>query len=184
MTATKKPLLITLVITVLSVSSAFVPHSARTLNPLSKTSFIRNYVAVPSCLAVKKQLSVLKMAETPEEVEQLREKARKLREEAAELSSDSAKKAEADAKAKKDADWADETEEEVVVPLVKPAQGGALYDDQVEEFKDPLSDSMRQRLMREAQTGMDAEKPQTNVILYISIVVAALVALGGKGLLY
>ena len=43
---------------------------------------------------------------------------------------------------------------------------------------------MKARLMAEASTGLDSEKPQTNVILYISVVVAVLVALGGSGILY
>ena len=47
-----------------------------------------------------------------------------------------------------------------------------------------FSDDMKARLMREASTGLDADKPQTNVILYISVAVAILVALGGQGILY
>ena len=43
---------------------------------------------------------------------------------------------------------------------------------------------MKERLMREASTGLDADKKQTNVILYISIGVAILVILGGGGILY
>jgi len=43
---------------------------------------------------------------------------------------------------------------------------------------------MRARLLAEASTGLDSEKPQTNVILYISVVVAILVALGGQGILF
>ncbi len=45
-------------------------------------------------------------------------------------------------------------------------------------------DNMRARLMKEASTGLDAEQKQTNVILYICIAVAGLVALGGGGILY
>jgi hypothetical protein len=43
---------------------------------------------------------------------------------------------------------------------------------------------MRDRLIREASTGLDSEKKQTNVILYICVGVAVLVALGGSGILY
>ena len=43
---------------------------------------------------------------------------------------------------------------------------------------------MRAKLISEASTGLDSEKPQTNVILYISVVVVILVALGGSGILY
>ena len=54
----------------------------------------------------------------------------------------------------------------------------------VPEYKPAISDNMRARLLKEASTGLDADKPQTNVILYISIVVAILVALGGQGILF
>lgn len=43
---------------------------------------------------------------------------------------------------------------------------------------------MKAKLMAEASTGLDSEKPQTNVILYISVVVVILVALAGGGILY
>ncbi len=51
-------------------------------------------------------------------------------------------------------------------------------------FKRFISDNMRARLMAEASTGLDSDKKQTNVILYISIAVAILVLLGGEGILY
>lgn len=38
--------------------------------------------------------------------------------------------------------------------------------------------------MREASTGLDPDQKQTNVILYIIIGVAALVIVGGGGILY
>lgn len=60
----------------------------------------------------------------------------------------------------------------------------ALYDDQVVDKKPVLSDSMRDRLRREASSGLDSEKPQTNVILYISVAVAILVAVGAQGILF
>lgn len=65
-----------------------------------------------------------------------------------------------------------------------PAEGGALYDDQIPEQSSGISDSMKERLKREAGAGLDADKPQTNVILYISIAVAILVIAGGQGILY
>ena len=43
---------------------------------------------------------------------------------------------------------------------------------------------MRERLLAEASSGLDSEKKQTNVILYISVAVAILVASGGSGILY
>ncbi|KAL7448443.1 hypothetical protein ACHAWC_001693 [Mediolabrus comicus] len=50
---------------------------------------------------------------------------------------------------------------------------GTVYDDEpmLEPIRDPLSDQMRQRLMREASTGLDSNSKQTNVILYISAAV-------------
>jgi|AntRauTorckE5430_2_1112549.scaffolds.fasta_scaffold00276_14 hypothetical protein len=64
------------------------------------------------------------------------------------------------------------------------AKTGDLYDDEVQEYKDPLSDGMRQKLMREASSGLDSEKPQTNVILYISIAVVVLAGLAGQGIFF
>jgi hypothetical protein len=43
---------------------------------------------------------------------------------------------------------------------------------------------MKERLRREASTGLDSNQSQTNVILYISAAVAVLVLLGGQGILY
>lgn len=68
----------------------------------------------------------------------------------------------------------------------KISADGTFYDDEIDTapIKSGLSDSMRAKLISEASTGLDSEKPQTNVILYISVVVAILVALGGSGILY
>lgn len=68
----------------------------------------------------------------------------------------------------------------------KISADGTFYDDEIDTApqKSGISDSMRSRLMAEASTGLDSEKPQTNVILYISIVVVILVALAGGGILY
>jgi hypothetical protein len=38
--------------------------------------------------------------------------------------------------------------------------------------------------MKEASTGLDSNQKQTNIILYISVTVAILVALAGSGILY
>jgi hypothetical protein len=43
---------------------------------------------------------------------------------------------------------------------------------------------MKERLLREASTGLDPDRKNTNVILYIIGVVAILVILGGQGILY
>lgn len=60
----------------------------------------------------------------------------------------------------------------------------SFTNNQTPQYKDPLSDSMRARLMKEANTGLDPNAKQTNVILYIGIGVAILVILGGSGILY
>ncbi|KAL7570314.1 hypothetical protein ACA910_017162 [Epithemia clementina (nom. ined.)] len=62
---------------------------------------------------------------------------------------------------------------------------GTYYDDEVEPApKAGISDSMRERLTREASSGLDADKKQPNVILYIIIGVAVLVIAGGAGIFY
>lgn len=61
---------------------------------------------------------------------------------------------------------------------------GTVYDDESEVPKENLSSAMKERLMREASTGLDSNKSQTNVILYISVAVALLVLLGGQGILF
>lgn len=96
------------------------------------------------------------------EAEKLKAKARALKEEAAALAGTTV----------------EEMEKQV------ETTDGTFYDDETPEFKSGISDSMKERLMREASTGLDAEKPQTNVILYISIGVAILVLLGGQGILF
>ena len=43
---------------------------------------------------------------------------------------------------------------------------------------------MKQRLIREASSGLDSDQKQTNTILYVILGVVALVILGGQGILY
>jgi hypothetical protein len=43
---------------------------------------------------------------------------------------------------------------------------------------------MKERLTREASTGLDSDSKQPNLILYISAAVLVLVLLGGQGILY
>lgn len=76
------------------------------------------------------------------------------------------------------------SEEEKEVPVV--SADGTFYDDQMDSapVKEGLSESMRERLIREASTGLDSEAKQPNVVLYISIAVVVLVLLGGQGILY
>jgi hypothetical protein len=47
-----------------------------------------------------------------------------------------------------------------------------------------ISETMKERLTREASKGLDADKPQDNVILYIIAAVSVLVLLGGKDIFY
>ncbi|CAB9502190.1 expressed unknown protein [Seminavis robusta] len=71
---------------------------------------------------------------------------------------------------------------------VAPAapKAGTFYDDEYDSApqKSGISDSMKARLMAEASTGLDSEKKQTNVILYIILGVAALVVVGGQGIFF
>ena len=61
----------------------------------------------------------------------------------------------------------------------------SLDDLQVEPAqKEGISESMKQRLLREATTGLDSDQKQTNVILYIIAAIALLVILGGQGIFY
>eukprot|EP00525_Craspedostauros_australis_P012591 CAMPEP_0198115936 /NCGR_PEP_ID=MMETSP1442-20131203/8405_1 /TAXON_ID= /ORGANISM="Craspedostauros australis, Strain CCMP3328" /LENGTH=120 /DNA_ID=CAMNT_0043773559 /DNA_START=98 /DNA_END=460 /DNA_ORIENTATION=- len=68
----------------------------------------------------------------------------------------------------------------------KISADGTFYDDEVDSapVKQGISDSMRDRLIREASTGLDSNKKQDNVILYIIGIVGVLVVLGGSGILY
>lgn len=62
---------------------------------------------------------------------------------------------------------------------------GTVYDDEdLEAPRENVSSAMKERLIREASSGLDSEKGQTNVILYISLAVVVLVALGGSGILF
>ena len=98
------------------------------------------------------------------EAAKLQEQAQKLREEAAEAAGVSVEELTA---ASKGAD-------------------GTIYDDEpmLEAPRENLSNSMKERLRREASTGLDSNKSQTNVTLYISVAVALLVIAGGQGILY
>mmetsp|Transcript_18624 Transcript_18624/g.37343 ORF Transcript_18624/g.37343 Transcript_18624/m.37343 type:complete len:126 (+) Transcript_18624:247-624(+) len=67
----------------------------------------------------------------------------------------------------------------------KVSADGTYYDDEVEPApKAGISDSMKERLLREASTGLDSEQKQTNILLYIIAAVAVLVVIGGQGVLY
>lgn len=63
---------------------------------------------------------------------------------------------------------------------------GTVYDDEpmLEAPRDNISNAMKERLRREASTGLDSNQSQTNVLLYISVGVALLVLIGGQGILF
>jgi len=99
------------------------------------------------------------------DVEKLRAQAQKLREEAAAAAGVSVE--ELTAASKQNAD-------------------GTVYDDEpmLEPIRDTMSETMKERLRREASAGLDSNASQTNVILYISVAIALLVAAGGQGILF
>mmetsp|Transcript_19437 Transcript_19437/g.27355 ORF Transcript_19437/g.27355 Transcript_19437/m.27355 type:complete len:146 (+) Transcript_19437:43-480(+) len=129
--------------------------------------FVTTHAFAPQSLLTQARPSLLlKMGNENSEVERLKAQAQKLREEAAELAGTTV-----------------EEIEEKTTSATKDTSG-TFYDDEVEPYKDPLSDSMRSRLMAEASTGLDSNQKQTNVILYISVAVTLLVLAGGQGILY
>jgi hypothetical protein len=99
------------------------------------------------------------------DVEKLRAQAQKLREEAAAAAGVSV---------------------EELTTATKPNADGTVYDDEpmLEPIRDTMSDSMKERLRREASAGLDSNSSQTNVILYISAAVVLLVLAGGQGILF
>lgn len=101
------------------------------------------------------------MSSDPEaEVAKLREQAQKLREEAAEAAG-------------------------VTVEELMTNKDGTIYDDEIlQPPRENVSSAMKERLMREASTGLDSNQGNTNVILYISVAVVILVALAGGGILF
>jgi len=90
----------------------------------------------------------------------LREQAQKLREEAAEAAG-------------------------VSVEELMTNNDGTIYDDEIlQPPRENVSSSMKDRLRREASTGLDSNQAGPNVILYISVAVVILVALAGQGILF
>ena len=153
------------------VSSAFSPPSLApgrvNANTCAHIGSLASSVPGPRIALLPLRMSA------EEEAERLRAQAAKLREEVAEATGKPATETAAPAPAKQ------QQQQQVQVNA-----DGTVYDDEMPEYRDPLSDSMRTRLMREASSGLDSEKKQTNVILYISVAVAVLVLLGGQGILY
>ena len=152
------------------VSSAFSPSSLApgrvNANTCAHIGSLASSVPGPRIALLPLRMSA------EEEAERLRAQAAKLREEVAEATGKSAAETAAPAPAK-------QQQQQVQVNA-----DGTIYDDEMPEYRDPLSDSMRTRLMREASSGLDSEKKQSNVILYISVAVAVLVLLGGQGILF
>ena len=146
----------------LHLSTAFAPSSRRSASVSYTSASITKSVG-------PRYSPVIVNMNAESEAERLKDQAAKLRQEVASATG--------------------KTVEEVAAESA-PAQqkqvsaDGTFYDDDTPEYKDPLSDSMRARLMKEASTGLDSDTKQTNVILYISIAVAILVLLGGQGILY
>ena len=68
----------------------------------------------------------------------------------------------------------------------KTAPDGTFYDDEIDStpVKPAISNSMRERLLAEASSGLDSDSKQTNVLLYIMGAVAVLVLLAGQGIFY
>jgi hypothetical protein len=56
--------------------------------------------------------------------------------------------------------------------------------DPIPASKQGISNSMKDRLRREASAGLDSNSKQTNVILYISAAIVILVLLGGQGIFF
>ena len=156
------------------VSSAFSPPSLApgrmNVNTCADIGSLASSVPGPRIALLPLRMSA------EEEAERLRAQAAKLREEVAEATGKSAAETAAPAPAKQ--------QQQQQQQQVQVNADGTVYDDEMPEYRDPLSDSMRTRLMREASSGLDSEKKQTNVILYISVAVAVLVLLGGQGILY
>merc|ERR1719253_1230348 len=151
------------------VSSAFSPPSLApgrvNANTCAHIGSLASSVPGPRIALLPLRMSA------EEEAERLRAQAAKLREEVAEATGKSAAETASAAPAP-----AEQQQQQVQVNA-----DGTVYDDEMPEYRDPLSDSMRTRLMREASAGLDSEKKQSNVILYISVAVAVLVLLGGQG---
>lgn len=169
MTKVSVPLVILAVLAV--TASAFAPSDSQSHGSRSKQwSTSASYAPMkrvgfsgpPSSTYRRNVGSAHRMSSDPEaEAAKLRAQAQKLREEAAEA--------------------AGVTVEEMTTAA---QSGGTVYDDEVPVERDTLSPAMRERLMREAGTGLDSNEAQPNVILFISIGVAILVILGGSGILY
>ncbi|KAL7486812.1 hypothetical protein ACHAW6_012413 [Cyclotella cf. meneghiniana] len=161
------------VVAPLSIALSVVAFAPTTDKPSSRawsaasTSYVPmkrvGYASPPPSAFNCRNTGVCRMSTDAEsEAAKLKQQAQKLREEAAEAAGVSV---------------------EELMASVKSGTG-TVYDDESEVPKENLSSAMKERLMREASTGLDSNKSQTNVILYISAAIALLVLLGGQGILF
>lgn len=168
----------------LSLASAFTMQPSRTVESLTASMpRIREGQSANHYRRIAPPTALSMGSDAQDEVARLREQAAKAREEAAALAKELEKEAEKPVTEKK-SDAAPVVDQ--VDVQSKISADGTFYDDEIDSapIKTGISDSMKAKLMAEASTGLDSEEKQTNVILYISVVVAVLVALGGSGILY
>ena len=160
-------LLVATSLAVLTSVTAFSPTDSRSSWSVGKTSYVPmkrvGYTSPPPSTSYRCNTGVCRMTSDSEaEATKLRNQAQKLREEAAAAAGVSV---------------------EELMTSVKSGDG-TVYDDETEVVRENVSSAMKERLRREASTGLDSNQSQTNVILYISAAVAVLVLLGGQGILY
>lgn len=165
-------LIILLCLSIIATTTAFTSNNANLAPALQRQSasfFFRSNPKKSSDDHDLHLLNGLYMSDPKvgaDEAAELLERAKKLREEAAQMSGANE----------------NETEQQQGKSKAVVSADGTFYDDEVDPGKkETLSSDMRARLIREASTGLDSESKNTNVILYISVVVAILVALGGQG---
>lgn len=162
---------IVLFVATVAVVAAFAPTdkpTSRSSWSAASTSYVPmkrvGYASPPPSTSYRCNSGICRMTSDAEsEAAKLKEQAAKLREEAAAAAGVS------------------------VDELMTKSGDGTLYDDETDVAQAPrdnVSNAMKERLRREASTGLDSNQSQTNVILYISVGVAILVILGGQGILY
>jgi hypothetical protein len=154
----------------LAIAAAFSPSDKPTARSTwsASTSYVPmkrvGYASPPPSTHYRCNTATCRMSSDAEsEAAKLKEQAAKLREEAAAAAGVS------------------------VDELMTKSSDGTLYDDETDVAQAPkenISNAMKERLRREASSGLDSNKSQTNVILYVSVGVAILVILGGQGILY
>ncbi|KAL7470611.1 hypothetical protein ACHAXS_010860 [Conticribra weissflogii] len=164
MTAPNTRNTILLLLALLATTAAFTPTTQRTTyTPMKR--IVPSTTRKPSYGHSSSTFQKMSSDDSAEsEATKLREQAAKLRKEAAAAAGVSV--------------------EELTASLKN--SDGTVYDDEpmLEAPRDNVSNAMKERLMREASTGLDSNQSQTNVLLYISVGVALLVLIGGQGILF